>query len=218
MDTNDVLSFTTQCPDGESSLCLLYRSCPRSVDECETNSWIMWNTVGDVRSKFAQLYFLDSEERHEPASHGAHAYEDSLVGSPASATGCEMATHTHGVEWDATDGRNGGAERAMWETSLEMGRFNDYAGERDQGAIPLSLDLANAFERVSLPVVWAWTKHFLNFSGRFSVCHASTSNTSGGCSSKDVWRSRSRPSWSLYSPCVKVELRAPAHCGAGRIE
>ena len=34
------------------------------------------------------------------------------------------------------------------------------AGKEDQGALALVLDLAKAFERVSLPVVWAWATHF----------------------------------------------------------
>ena len=49
---------------------------------------------------------------------------------------------------DAADWRTGGAERTAWETLL------------DQGAIMLVLDLTEAFERVSLPVVWAWATHF----------------------------------------------------------
>ena len=60
------------------------------------------------------------------------------------------------VEWDATDERNGGADRTVWETLLEMERFNYDTGERDQGAIALVLDMAKSFERVSLPVVWDW--------------------------------------------------------------
>ena len=63
------------------------------------------------------------------------------------------------VDWDATDGRHGGAQRTVWEILLEMERFNGKAKE-DQGALALALDLAKAFERVSLPVVWAWTTHF----------------------------------------------------------
>ena len=34
------------------------------------------------------------------------------------------------------------------------------AGEKDPGAVALVLDLAKAFERVSLLVVWAWATHF----------------------------------------------------------
>ena len=60
------------------------------------------------------------------------------------------------VPWHLT----GGAERTVWETLLEMERINDQASERDQGGIALVLDLAKAFERVSLPVVWAWATHF----------------------------------------------------------
>ena len=40
----------------------------------------------------------------------------------------------------------------MWEILLEMERFNYQAEEKYQGAA--ALDLAKAFERVSLPVVW----------------------------------------------------------------
>ena len=35
-------------------------------------------------------------------------------------------------------------------------RFDHRAGEKDRGAIAMVLDVAEAFERVSLPVVWAW--------------------------------------------------------------
>ena len=61
-----------------------------------------------------------------------------------------------GIGLGATDGRNGGAERTAWETLPEVERFDYKAGEMDQGAITLVLDLALAFERVSPPVVWAW--------------------------------------------------------------
>ena len=42
---------------------------------------------------------------------------------------------------------------------MEMERFKYRAGE-DLGAVALVLDLAKAFERVSLPVVWAWATLF----------------------------------------------------------
>ena len=38
-------------------------------------------------------------------------------------------------------------------------KFKYQTGEEDQRAVALVLDLAKAFERVSLPVVWAWAKH-----------------------------------------------------------
>ena len=64
------------------------------------------------------------------------------------------------VEWDVTDRRNGGAQRAVWEVLMEMERFNGRAKAEDQGAVALVLDFAKAFERVSLLVVWAWATHF----------------------------------------------------------
>ena len=60
------------------------------------------------------------------------------------------------VDWDATDGRNGGAQQTVWEILMEMERFTYRAGEEDWGAVALVLDVAKAFERVILPVVWAW--------------------------------------------------------------
>ena len=42
---------------------------------------------------------------------------------------------------------------------MEMERFNGKAKEDDQGALALVLDLAKAFGRVSLLVVWAWATH-----------------------------------------------------------
>ena len=44
---------------------------------------------------------------------------------------------------------------------MDMERFKYREGEKDQGAVALVLDLAKAFERVSFPVVWAWTTHFI---------------------------------------------------------
>ena len=40
-----------------------------------------------------------------------------------------------------------------------MKRFGGKAKEGEQGAVALVLDLANASERASLPVVWAWATH-----------------------------------------------------------
>ena len=41
-----------------------------------------------------------------------------------------------------------------------MDRFSGHAKGVDQGAVALVLDQAKVFERVSLPVVWAWATHF----------------------------------------------------------
>ena len=50
------------------------------------------------------------------------------------------------VEWDATDGRNGGAQRTVWDVLMERERFSGRAKAEDQGAVALVLDLAMAFE------------------------------------------------------------------------
>ena len=64
------------------------------------------------------------------------------------------------MEWDATDVRNGGAQRTVWDVLMEMERFNGRAKATDQGCVALVLDLAKAFERVSFPLVWAWATAF----------------------------------------------------------
>ena len=64
------------------------------------------------------------------------------------------------IEWDATDGRNGGAQRTVWEVLMETESFNGKAKEEGQGEVALFLDLAKASECVSLLVVWAWATHF----------------------------------------------------------
>ena len=64
------------------------------------------------------------------------------------------------VDWDATDGRNGGAQQTVWEILMEMEIFDGKAKEGEQGAVALVLDLAKVFGRVSLPVVWVWATHF----------------------------------------------------------
>ena len=92
------------------------------------------------------------------------------------------------VDWDAIDGRNGGAQRTVWRILSEMERFKYRAGE-EQGAVALVLDLAMAFTRVSLSVVWAWATHF-SFPRKILRVRWGTSITRGECSSKNVRRSR----------------------------
>ena len=64
------------------------------------------------------------------------------------------------ADWDVTDCTNGGAQQTVWESLMELKRFSGNAKEEDHGAVALVLDLAKAFGRVSLPVVWAWATHF----------------------------------------------------------
>ena len=96
--------------------------------------------------------------------------------------------HKYRVDWDATDGRNGGAQRTLWEVLMEMERFKHRAGEEDQGAVALVL----GFRAVCL---WSGRGRRTSASrGRSCGCCVGISSTRGECSSQDVWRSRSGPS------------------------
>ena len=64
--------------------------------------------------------------------------------------------------------RNEGAQHTVRELLLEMEKFRYRAGETEQGAVAPVLDLANAFERVSLPVVWAWANAIQFFQEDFA--------------------------------------------------
>ena len=66
----------------------------------------------------------------------------------------------HRVGWDAIDGLHGGALRTAGDKLFEMEWLDCRAGEMDQGAPSLVLDLTNVFESVSLSVVWARATHF----------------------------------------------------------
>ena len=61
----------------------------------------------------------------------------------------------------------------MWK----MDRFEGKAKEEYRGAPALVLDLAKAFERVSLPVVWAWGNALQRPKEGFCGCCVVTSST-----------------------------------------
>ena len=67
------------------------------------------------------------------------------------------------ADWDATDG----------VILLKMERSTGKAKEEDKRAVALVLDLAKAFERVSLPVVWAGRRTSAS-QGRSCECCAGT--------------------------------------------
>ena len=82
------------------------------------------------------------------------------------------------VEWDATDGRNGGAQQTVWEILVEMESLKFQAGEKDQGAVALVLDLARILsESASL---WSGLGRRTSiFEGRYCGCHAGGSSIRG---------------------------------------
>ena len=109
------------------------------------------------------------------------------------------------VDWDATDGRSGGAQQTVWEILMEMERFNGKAKEEYQVAIALVLDLAKAFEWVSLPVVWASATHF---SFLRKTCEYFEQQRRG----------RAAHDHHGYPARVEVELLALTDCVAGYVE
>ena len=60
---------------------------------------------------------------------------------------------TYRIDWDATDGRSGGAQRTVWEVLMEMESFHGQAGEEEPKAVVLVSDLAKALESV---FQWCW--------------------------------------------------------------
>ena len=93
-----------------------------------------------------------------------------------------------------------------------MERCKYRAGEEDLAAVALVLDLAKAFERVSLPVVWASSAS----QGRFCACCADTSNTKASTVRRMC--GRVAPDHFGHLAGVQVELFASAYCIAGCAE
>ena len=122
------------------------------------------------------------------------------------------------IEWHAFDCRNGGAQRTVRENLMVMERFKCRAREEDLGAMDLVLDLAKAFERVSIPVVWAWATHS-SFPRKIlrvpCECYAGTFSIRGECSSKD---GGAAPDHHGHLARIKMELLASTFCVAGCAE
>ena len=118
------------------------------------------------------------------------------------------------VDWDATDVRNGGAQRAVWEILLEMEKFKHKAGRKRPQSGSSGLGSGKAFQRVSLVVVWAWATHFTSreracgaLCGYFEHQKSAVRRMSGGAA----------PDHHGHLARVEVELLASAHCFAGRV-
>ena len=101
------------------------------------------------------------------------------------------------VDWDATDGRNGGAHQIAWEILMEMESFTGKAKEEDQGASQLS----------------GPGQHTSASQGRSCECFAVIASTSGGYSSKGVRQSATDHHGIL--PGSKWSCLLCAHCVAG---
>ena len=99
----------------------------------------------------------------------------------------------HQVCWYASDGRTMEGRSVLFGKRCSMFDFFHFqAGEMDQGATTLVLRLAEAVDRVSLPVVWTWRRMPI-FTGRFCLCSAFIPRTSGQFSVRSVSPSLSKP-------------------------
>ena len=92
---------------------------------------------------------------------------------------------------------------------MEMERFDGKAKEGEQGAVALVLDLAKAFERVSLRRGVGLGNALQLPKEVLAVAVRVLSSTRGECSSKDAWQSRSGPS-RLF--CLPVFACCTARC------
>ena len=120
------------------------------------------------------------------------------------------------VDWDATDGRNGGAQCTVWEILLEMERFRYRVGGEDLEAVALVLDLAKALRAdqspcgVGLGDALQLAKE--DTAGAVRVLRASEAGAvrrMRGGAAKDHHGSLAR---------VKMELHASTCCAAGRVK
>ena len=95
--------------------------------------------------------------------------------------------HKCRIDWDAPDGRNGGAQRTVWEILMEEQQ------QKNKELCPWS---------------WTWQRHSSESASLWSGlgrrtsasqerscgCFVGTSSTRGECSLKNVWQSRSQSS------------------------
>ena len=122
----------------------------------------------------------------------------------------------HRVGWDATDGRNGGVERTVWEALLEMNRFDYRAAEKDQGTITWVLDFDQCNRARQSPSCAGLGDTF-QLHQEYFVCAVRVLRIPAECAVRRM-RGGAAPDHHRHSPWVKVELLALARCVAGRSE
>ena len=132
----------------------------------------------NVRSELAQRCFLlISTNVTSERPNCACAYDDSVVGSFESTRSGEMAAEV--LIGYATDGRSGGGQRNSVGDVDGNGRIQLLCWrERSRSCSFLVFDLAKAFERVILPLVWLGRRTSAS-QGRYCGCYAVTLSTSG---------------------------------------
>ena len=112
------------------------------------------------------------------------------------------------VDWDAADGRSGGAQRTVWEVLMEMERFDGKAKAEDQGAVALVQTCRRPSSESAL--LWSGPGRRTSASqGRSCGCCVAALSTRGGYSSKAVRQSPCGPS---RPSCQGPSLLAFPHC------
>ena len=66
----------------------------------------------------------------------------------------------HNVTWDACSKKVCGAERVRWEALVGTETMDLKGAQNSTGATSQVVDLAEAFEKVQLTVVWRWAMYF----------------------------------------------------------
>ena len=116
--------------------------------------------------------------------------------------------------WEAEDQKwQSGSRSIALIGTLPTGEMEELSGRakaEDRGAVALVLDLAKAFERVSLPVVWAWATQ--DIAGAVRLFRAPEA------SAVRRMRGGAAPDHHGHSPRVQLELFAFTHCSAGCVE
>ena len=98
------------------------------------------------------------------------------------------------IDRDATDGRNGGAQRTVWEILMDMEKSKHRAGEEDSGSGGLGSGPGEGLRARRRPCGLGLGDASQLPMDDLAGASVGILSTRGDCSSKDVWRSRSRPS------------------------
>ena len=97
------------------------------------------------------------------------------------------------MDWDAIDGRNGGAQQTVWGILMEMERFDGKGNGTRSRSLGLGSEPGEGLRAgQSSCGVGLGGAHQLPKEDLASAVRVFLS-IRGECSSKDVWRSRSRP-------------------------
>ena len=80
------------------------------------------------------MFFFDFEEYQERAVHYSFDHPYSLLDDVTDVREVEMTRKTS-IDWETAEVQNGRVERTVWETLLEMKRFDYRVGEVNHGAI-----------------------------------------------------------------------------------